>query len=481
MSFFAMRPRRPVLVLLSIGLALVWVYVLDQSVYGGAYTAAGYRKVQGIAGHQSALAAEGAARRLQAMMDQPSSQHNISAKAEHGALFTSLLEVLNADQSLDRHPFLDLLQRDYPWLRPGPPMYLPWSSPTANDDKETATGIVICVGTKTFIYAAHLIGTLRNVLGSTLPIQIAYAGDDDLPQAQRAQLISLGEEIETLDLLTVFDGQDIGLNQGGFALKPFAMLASHFHRVILMDADIIFIQKPDDIFETSPGLIETGTLFWHDRAQARRPSEDRREWVLDLLGGREPSRMLSQSLFWESDLSGEMESGVVCADKGRPGVFMSLIFAAWMNTDQGGKPQLYAHSYGDKESYWIAAELMGTPYYFEPDYAGNIGFLEQDDKGRDRVCSSNVAHTDSRRRPFWFNGSIRFSKEYGGRDFTNLTHWMSGAEDWPEPCHWDYLDPGLWCYRGCTLFPLETSRYKHDLDGLLREAHRLDVQFLGGV
>lgn len=43
-------------------------------------------------------------------------------------------------------------------------------------------GIVITTGQKRFRFACHLIRNLRDVLGSTLPIQVAYAGEHDLPE-----------------------------------------------------------------------------------------------------------------------------------------------------------------------------------------------------------------------------------------------------------------------------------------------------------
>ena len=43
-------------------------------------------------------------------------------------------------------------------------------------------------------------------------------------------------------------------------------LASGFQKAILVDADTIFLQRPDSYFNDDIHLKETGTLFYHDRA-----------------------------------------------------------------------------------------------------------------------------------------------------------------------------------------------------------------------
>ena len=52
---------------------------------------------------------------------------------------------------------------------------------------------------------------------------------------------------------------------GGWAIKPFALLVSSFAEAVLMDADVLFVQKPEVLFE-HPEYATTGTLFFHDRS-----------------------------------------------------------------------------------------------------------------------------------------------------------------------------------------------------------------------
>lgn len=263
---------------------------------------------------------------LNASLRSPVENANLAAMGDRMAAFARLSGVLMQDYSLDRKPLINSLSYQFPWWKLNAARYTPWSpSPTAE------TGLVMCVGSKNFLLAAHLVRTLRNVLNSSLPIEIAYAGDNDLPASRQADLKELDSNIETVNLLDYFDDNSAGLQTGGYAMKPFAALASRFRKVILVDADVLFLRRPDELFDEYPDLQDTGTLFWHDRAYVDAGDFSRRDWVRKLLNGRQPSALLNQSIFWQEDLWQEMDSGVVCFDKSKSTAFMGLVFATWMN------------------------------------------------------------------------------------------------------------------------------------------------------
>ena len=277
----------------------------------------------------SPQAARDAETDLRAALESPIAMSNFTAMGGRISKFSKLSEALQSHASLDRKPVISLLGEQFPWWNTTKSRYAPWTT-----SSRAETGLVMCVGSNNFLLAAHLISTLRNVLGSTLPIEVFYAGDDDLPAARRLDLKALGSNIETVDLLEYFDEAVAGLRRGGYAMKPFAALTSSFQRVILVDADVLFLQQPERLFEEYPGLIETGTLFWHDRAYFHVGDFSRRDWVKGLLAGKNASALLEQSLFWQHDLWQEMDSGVVCIDKGKSTAFMGLVFATWMNTEK---------------------------------------------------------------------------------------------------------------------------------------------------
>ena len=283
---------------------------------------------------------------LQALLNETIEITDWAGMGDRVALLTELVEAHMQHPTLDEDSLLRPLRQLFPWWYPTISSYIPWKN-TNSDAVGLTTGIVMCVGSNNFLYAAHLIRTLREVLQSALPIQIAYGGDEDLPFNDRVALTSLGSDIETLNLLDWYDESVAGLYNGTWAQKPFAMLASRFQRVIIVDADTIFMKAPDKLFESEQGLIETGTLFWHDMLLHNDFSEERHGWFKNLMAGRKPSQMLEESLFWKEDVWMEMESGVVCLNKGRPGVFMSLMFATWMNTREVRDQVTYVHVHGE--------------------------------------------------------------------------------------------------------------------------------------
>ena len=302
--------------------------------------------------------ANATASELRVLLQDPPEIGNFGAMGDRVSRFAVLAEAVTRNPLVDQRPFMALIRDYFPWWQPLPTTYVPWEHQPIESVGET--GLVICSGASNLIYTIHLIRSLRHVLNSTLPIQVAYAGDSDLSFHDRRVLTDLGPNIETLNLLDYFDNGMSGLVGGTWAMKPFAMLASRFKKVIVADADAIFLRAPDELFDEEPGLRETGTLFWHDRAFLYKEKRQRHAWVHSIMEGREPSPMLNQSLFWTHDVYHEMDSGVVCMDKGRPNVFMSLIFACWMNTDKVRKEVTYNHVHG--KSYHLTELTTHTHY-----------------------------------------------------------------------------------------------------------------------
>ena len=253
--------------------------------------------------------------------------------------FTTYLEAILSDHSIDPEPFHNLRQQFFPWWSPSANVtYLPWEPRGMQE-----TGVVVTVGQGNFIYALHCIQVLRKVVNSTIPIQVFYAGDNDLPEAKRDEMKALHPLLETIDILeNQFNETIADLRGSGYAMKPFAALASSFARVILIDADTIFLQRSDDYFGEHAELNKSGLLYYHDRAFEGRKTVD---WVKTLMQGAEPSTTLKESLFWRSELEHQQESGVVFFNKAIPSAFMSLLFTTYMNT-QKVRNDIYTHVLG---------------------------------------------------------------------------------------------------------------------------------------
>ena len=399
---------------------------------------------------------------LEILLDKPIGAFDFAAKGDRVAAFADLVTVLQ-DHGIATHERLNaLVRKEFPW----------WESENLFQAIGGQTGIVVCVGSKNTLFAGHLIRTLRNVLGSTLPIQIAYAGDDDLSKKDQEALLSLSWDLELVNLLDHFDESVAGLRDGKYAMKPFAVVASRFRKIILVDADVIFLQKPETIFDAHGGMETTGSLFYHDRAY-KMEGKSRAAWVRALLDGRPPSPYLENSLFWKEDLWQEMESGVVAFDKGHSRILMTLLFSAWMNTKEVREKETYSHVLGDKETYWLACELSKTPYYFQPDYAGIIGTLElaPGNTPASKICSAHILHMDhTGDMPFWFNGGLLLNKALAGNDLVTLTHYITGGVTWPEQPAWRYNGNEYWCAEGKPATALTQKKLEVVVDQIMQEA-----------
>ncbi|KAI1613744.1 mannosyltransferase putative-domain-containing protein [Exophiala viscosa] len=290
-------------------------------------------------------------------------------------------------------------------------------------------GLVITTGKKRFRYACHLVSSLRQVLKSRLPIQIAYSGEDDLPEEYRDFITGLESDVSTFDVTTVFNDSTLDLGWGGWAVKAFAVLGSTFEQAILLDADDVFFQPPEAIFDEDPQYLETGTLLFHDRLLWQGAFKERHAWWGKQLENTNLSETIKHSKVYMEGYAEEGDSGVVTVDKSRLGVFIGLLHIAWQNTKDVREAYTYTQGYGDKESWWFGFELTETPYSMEPHYAAIVGHVKLNQQGHEekRVCSFTIAHVDHRDRLLWFNGSLLRNKENNPMEFDVPSEWMIDA------------------------------------------------------
>lgn len=287
-------------------------------------------------------------------------------------------------------------------------------------------GLVITTGKKRFRYACHLVVSLRRVLKSQLPIQIAYSGEKDLPREYREFITSLAPDVLTFDVTALFDDRTLDLPNGGWAVKAFAMLGSSLEQVLLLDADDVFLQPPEVLFNAHPQYLERGNMLFHDRLLWQGAFKERHEWWEKELNDAELSDTIKQSKVFMEGYAEEGDSGVVAADKSRLDVVTGLLHIAWQNTKEVRETFTYRRGHGDKESWWFGFELTGTPYSMETHYAAITGHvkLRPDGSQEDRVCSFTIAHVDHKSRLLWFNGSLLKNKEIDSGDFDVPQEWM---------------------------------------------------------
>lgn len=309
----------------------------------------------------------------------------------------------------------------FPWLRNPSRTTNSSLSHLRQKFKPGSKGIVIPTGQNTFRYACHLIGNLRNALGSKLPIEIVYAGDSDLPSNYRDFIKGLGSDIDTVDILRVFDDATLDLQHGGWAIKTFAALGSQYEQVVVLDADAILMQPPETILDSHSGYESTGSLLFHDRLLWQGAFKERHEWWEKQLEHHAPSNALSKSRVYNENYAEECDSGLVLLDKSRLPILLGLLHACWQNTKVVRDDWTYKMGYGDKESWWFGLELSGAEYTFEDHYGGMLGDLNAEET---KVCSFTIAHFDEKDKLLWYNGSLLKNKLKNVTDFDVPTNYM---------------------------------------------------------
>ncbi|KAJ3336655.1 hypothetical protein HDU93_002384 [Gonapodya sp. JEL0774] len=343
-------------------------------------------------------------------------------------------------------------------------------------------GIAICAGNKQTRWAMTAIRTIRES-GSLLPVEVVHAGPQDMDADHRRRILDMGNgyDVVVRDLAAVLDVQSSELN--GWAVKPYAALVSGFSEVLVMDADVVWMGKPDEVFEEE-AWKSTGAVFYYDRRTLFPPTAAGLSFVLSLLP---PHHRTSLTPFHLSNtfLTGRsahhMESGVLALSKSRPSVLYSLLATCKMNGAQERK-EAYKHVWGDKETWWMGFEATGWSgwYGYTRWPAVQVGNLARGDMDEMkvvisedftpdpsksskrpllRVCSIQLGHLDpSGTHLLWFNGGPLRNKYHSDSRVARPSHLAveTASTAWdlreenvaclhlPEGTPWAVDDDGTW-------------------------------------
>ncbi|KAJ3207629.1 hypothetical protein HDU82_003516 [Entophlyctis luteolus] len=318
------------------------------------------------------------------------------------------------------------------------------------------SGIVISFGDSEARNGFLSITALRHVLNCSLPIELMYAGNDDLSKEYRDAVVREFRDVRLVNLQEIFPMELSRFY--GWSIKPYAILASSFSRVLFVDADVLFFKDPAKvIFERSKLFKQYGVLFYHDRSiEGGLAARHTRDWILAALappssgeefsaGTPPPSRTFQSLRIAKGRTRHELESGVIAFDKTRSGVLRSLLVACLLNSSALRKG-VYARVWGDKETFWMAMELVRAPYAFSPTFAGALGYQSERVgmfgsaghsglHGGTRICGS-MFHVDEELDPFWWNGGVLLVKRASAtlrmryEQYAVDSEWGSDAWDW---------------------------------------------------
>ncbi|OLL22588.1 putative alpha-1,3-mannosyltransferase MNN15 [Neolecta irregularis DAH-3] len=283
-------------------------------------------------------------------------------------------------------------------------------------------GIVITPGRKQFRMCLHLVFSLRKIHQTSLPIEIVYAGDEDLTEQERNLLAGAGDNIHFIDIKQILtDPHNLIELPGMWAIKPFAILVSSFKEVVLIDADGIFLQNPEVVFQEQ-GYKETGTIFYHDRIIGG-PSDNSFRLAETWLKNTKYLEDIKKDSHWLARRTGyEQESGVVVIDKMR--TLSGLLMTCHMNLKRQREKISYVHFLGDKETFWLGYGISETPFRFTPGYVGIIGHY--DGNTTTHACSLQMLHVDEGGHPLWMNNGLLSFKKGNGDLYATFEAWGYG-------------------------------------------------------
>lgn len=166
--------------------------------------------------------------------------------------------------------------------------------------------------------------------------------------------------------------------------------------MIFLDADVLFMQDPIVMFELE-GYKRAGNVFFHDR-QMNVGKADTHKWLETFMDPKTYSKDGEQVQFLKYGTIHEQDSGVVVINKGSS-AFFGLLATCTMNRKLE-REEIYKNVFGDKETFWIATELIKVPYYFPSGYGGTIGYVNP---SKENSICGQLYHPDENWEPLWWN------------------------------------------------------------------------------
>jgi len=258
-------------------------------------------------------------------------------------------------------------------------------------------GIVICTGDKYFKYVHSTINSLRSILHCQLPIEITYLGDNDLSSNHRKLLEEEFDNIYFNDISNTFKNSIVGIE--GWAIKPFALLASRFEEIIMLDADVTYLRNPEELFEEE-GYRKTGTFFFKDRTLNQgnhNGAKWLKSWMID------PLPVTKESRFWKETSEHEMDSSTVVIHKTK--TLLGLLAVCKFNEYYTRYEVVYQKVLGDKETFWMGFDMARQPYHMNHQPSLFIGELDLEDESDKKLCG-HVGHLSGDGKLLFWNGHL---------------------------------------------------------------------------
>jgi hypothetical protein len=168
---------------------------------------------------------------------------------------TSLLPTVSPETTTDHNDNLEAWTERVREVAANAPPY-----PFANHEMKKERGIVMTTGKRTYFTAAYVtLRVLREHLRSRLPVELFYAGAEEMPQVAIDYLETTWEGVRVVDASSLPGLQGVDLQ--GYQIKAAALYHSRFQEVLWLDSDNMPLEDPASLFE-SKLYREYGAVLW---------------------------------------------------------------------------------------------------------------------------------------------------------------------------------------------------------------------------
>jgi hypothetical protein len=314
----------------------------------------------------------------------------------------------------------------FPWVYKAPGFEKSWEG-MINKTSGDGRGIVICLNDKYYRHVATLLSSLQRV-GCKLPIQFFY---DDL-SPPKVEFLKKNLNHTFTHFSEVYSRD---LNVSGWDLKAFAMLASSFDEPIIVDADVVFFQNPELLYDHE-SYTKFGTVFFYDRVWPYAGGAQRhQEWLATIIPPPYSETLVKSD--WYTGATGfQLESGVVVFDKTRHHFALlaicnlnlpipsAILFPDAKVYNENKQVRLW----GDKERFWLGMDMVEELYAYYPTPAGSSGVMNSNKE----LCGT-VTHVDTENRVFWINDGILKDKNLWDSPMQELTYYS--VTNYKGRCH----------------------------------------------
>lgn len=249
------------------------------------------------------------------------------------------------------------------------------------NEQKQGKGIIMAVPQKYEKIALDNISRIRS-FGCQLPIEIWEIGREISDEVR--------QDLEKRDGIIFKDVAQYVKNPDhwkGFQVKACMLYYSSFREICLVDADALFHQNPEIIFNDE-NYLKTGAYFfkdldkwkfkhlhnpivqlWQKISYKKFYDRDfllkRKQWLTNLLPHKSTSFPTEWDYIYEADLPRKpvkealQESGVVYINRALQDDSIQNIFDLNDNHQE-----TYQYVWGDKETFWIGCLMAGKPFYF---------------------------------------------------------------------------------------------------------------------